>query len=1125
MRFRNERRTRGTPTIHHVEQLEIRRLMSISYATSYFGNSWAMASNGEPKWANYLVQDIWVAPDGKTYTGSIWDEAAREIGIYQNGDKVGYFPNTHGEVDGKAITGNVSYLFASSNENDVRRWDRATTSVDGADIATGGQVRGLAADGVNLFVGTDASGGLVKVYQPATQSYVREWAFARPGRMSVDGAGNLWAIQRGDASNAPRIVKFSPTGTQLDVITFASNVVPTDVATDGTTRVLVADGGPDRNVKVYATASLSGTPSTVTDTLGATGGTLSTAGGFAKGQAGAGRFDPPTGVGIDSAGNYYVSTFGGGSTIDSYSSAKERLWRVFGLEFEDVGDIDPTDPNAIYTKDGKYTVNWSNGVGQEATYWGTTEDFVSNPNDPRAWINKNGNNNAGARVITAGGQKFLYVWDQQSGLMQVYRFDGDIAVPAALLCRFGNGVEPRVGNPTSNDPWDMWIWQDTDRDGQFDNNEFTTYRADNPYMYGWNVDAEGNIWKGMRESGIRKLALSVDANGMPTFSPQAVIANPAPFTSATNGDIRRVHYDLATDTMYISGFNSANTSGGPTGTDDRGAGRLMAKYPNWNTGNRTASQTIQLPYNFDTSNLFGNHYTPESIDVAGDYLFVGYFDPGAARVRVYRTSDMSFVDEMTAGRNTGSIYGTDIDTPNGLNAFVRSTGEYVVLHSNYGYGNQLMFRWTPGAVSPVGEKLSGTVIGTTGSWDGVSTRDKAFDGSLATYFNPATMNMTNWAGLDLGAAKNILQVRFAPRAEFADRMLNGRIEASNDPNFASGVAVLHTITAVPVQGMLSTVNVANGNGYRYVRYTGGTQMVNIAELEAWGVAAPAHRWTFDTNAGDSGVNVPITGAPTNGAVAGSTAQARVGIGSLFLDGVNDWVNVSNADLQNSFTDITVTGWFRAASVSGARVIYEEGNSVGGLGVRLNGSTLEARVRGGSTTRTASVPGIVTGTWTFFAVTFTQGDVRLYVNGGTTPDSQVLGANLTVPTHTNGAGIGARNAGDVWAGNTTANFFSGYIDDLRIYDNAALSGAEVDVLSRATGQSSTLRTAASTTVAPSDAPATSEKHAARKPMNRDYSGVPVDRNTGILNSIFGRKMIRRTELGQDDNEDLVNGIGL
>ena len=40
-----------------------------------------------------------------------------------------------------------------------------------------------------------------------------------------------------------------------------------------------------------------------------------------------------------------------------------------------------------------------------------------------------------------------------------------------------------------------------------------------------------------------------------------------------------------------------------------------------------------------------------------------------------------------------------------------------------------------------GSKLSGTVIGTTGSWNNSgNTRDKAFDGNTATYFDAPTDN-------------------------------------------------------------------------------------------------------------------------------------------------------------------------------------------------------------------------------------------------------------------------------------------------------------------------------------------------------------------------------------------------
>lgn len=774
---------------------------------------------GAPKWANYAVEDIWVASDGTTYNASEWDEAAHEMSIYKNGDKIGVLNNAHGQVDGNAISGNANYVFVSYG-NSFKRWSRSTAYLDGSAVDTTGAVRGLGADANQLFVGTEASGGRIRVYNPSTLAFINDWAFARPGRMSVDSAGNLWVIQRGDASSAPQAVKFSPTGTQLATITFATGVAPTDIATDAAARVLFADGGPDQNVKVYNTSSLSGSPTTVSDTLGTVGGIFAVGGGFVSGQAGPARFDAPSGVGIDSSGNYYVSTFSGGSVIESYNASKSRLWRIFGLEFEDCGDVDSSNANAIYTKEGKYTVNWDNGVGLEATYWGTTLDPIRYPNDPRLWINAGGNNNGGTRIISAGGQKFMYVWDQQSLYLQVYRFVGEIAVPAALFIRDGSVAQPRVGNPTSSDSWDMWIWQDTDRDGQFDSNEFAnTYRADNPYHHGWEVDRDGNVWKGMRGNGIRKLTLTVDENGMPTYAPGTTIANPAPFTSTVSGDIRRINYDAATDTMFVTGFNSSNTQGGSTGNDDRGAGRLMGRYPNWSTGNRVASHTLQLPYNFDSANIWTNHYTPEAIDVVGEYTFVAYFDPGAARIRVYKSSDLSFVGEITADRVNGSIYGTDVDIPNGINAFLRSNGEYVVLQSNYGYANQLMFRWSPTGLTPNAPTgLDATVSSSTQIniiWTDNSTNETGFklerstDQSNWTLLTTTAANATSYSDTGLPASTTYY---------YRARATNGSGDSTN-----SNTDSATTLAPTPVGPAGYTYVVIENQSYDF-----GTQIVDVA---------------------------------------------------------------------------------------------------------------------------------------------------------------------------------------------------------------------------------------------------------------------------------------------------------
>ena len=132
-------------------------------------------------------------------------------------------------------------------------------------------------------------------------------------------------------------------------------------------------------------------------------------------------------------------------------------------------------------------------------------------------------------------------------------------------------------------------------------------------------------------------------------------------------------------------------------------------------------------------------------------------------------------------------------------------------------------------------QLTGFPIGTLATWDGTGTVQKAFDGNLNTFFDPANASLTNWVGLDLGVNATLTQISFAPRADFASRMLNGTFQVSSTPDFSANVKTIYTITSVPKAGLLTTVSVSPGAAYRYVRYTGGTQWVNIAEMKVFGV--------------------------------------------------------------------------------------------------------------------------------------------------------------------------------------------------------------------------------------------------------------------------------------------------
>jgi hypothetical protein len=131
----------------------------------------------------------------------------------------------------------------------------------------------------------------------------------------------------------------------------------------------------------------------------------------------------------------------------------------------------------------------------------------------------------------------------------------------------------------------------------------------------------------------------------------------------------------------------------------------------------------------------------------------------------------------------------------------------------------------------------GTPIGTAGAWSAGSDVAAVFDGNLSTYFDPpASASLAAWVGLDLGSARSITQIQFAPRAGYAYRMVGGEFQVSSTANFSSDVHTVYTITQSPAVGALSTVAIPAAGAYRYVRYTGGTQWVNIAEMT---VAGPA----------------------------------------------------------------------------------------------------------------------------------------------------------------------------------------------------------------------------------------------------------------------------------------------
>ena len=137
----------------------------------------------------------------------------------------------------------------------------------------------------------------------------------------------------------------------------------------------------------------------------------------------------------------------------------------------------------------------------------------------------------------------------------------------------------------------------------------------------------------------------------------------------------------------------------------------------------------------------------------------------------------------------------------------------------------------PVAVLPM---LTGTVIGTPGSWSGGTndTRSAVFDGNTSTFFD-ATVATGAWAGLDLGSSKPITRVRYMCRSgDGVGRMNGGRFQGASDADFTTDVTTLHTITEVPTPNTWISVTFSPVLPFRYVRYIGGNNSYgNIAEVE------------------------------------------------------------------------------------------------------------------------------------------------------------------------------------------------------------------------------------------------------------------------------------------------------
>lgn len=177
--------------------------------------------------------------------------------------------------------------------------------------------------------------------------------------------------------------------------------------------------------------------------------------------------------------------------------------------------------------------------------------------------------------------------------------------------------------------------------------------------------------------------------------------------------------------------------------------------------------------------------------------------------------------------NIASIDSTGLLSPSGLgmNGLVKVTAEAVdgsgVIGEQY--------------VNVTGQmaRLSGNPYGEGPPWSVGGEFDKAWDGSVDTYYDYSKAN-GGITGVDMGEGNEavITQIRYYPRSTFASRMVGGIFQGSNEgPN--SGFVDLYKITATPAADW-NMVEIATDTSYRWVRYVAPDDGYgNIAEIELY----------------------------------------------------------------------------------------------------------------------------------------------------------------------------------------------------------------------------------------------------------------------------------------------------